>query len=242
MPFGLEQARRELSRGRELLRARPGRTRRAPSRGPHDTPQGPFAPCRAPLARSGVPRAGSRGRRSRPCSAFSCSRACCASTSIAARVCPGSNSSRREARPAASRASRSYSGRRPGCSTATPSARAVFSACSAARISSFAARSLSSRCFVGGPVIVHRPLGLVEVLHGPCEEVAPAHHLLSRPDGIRGEPRCRLVELPGRNRRSWRPRSSPPTTPPSSGQAAGAGPPGNPRLAALSRRTRPGGW
>ena len=50
---------------------------------------------------------------------------------------------------------------------------------------------------VGGPVIVHGPLGLVEVLHGPFEEVATAHHLLSRPDGVRGEPRGGLVELPG---------------------------------------------
>ena len=34
--------------------------------------------------------------------------------------------------------------------------------------------------FVSGPVIVHDPLGLVEVPHGPFEKIAPALHPLAR--------------------------------------------------------------
>ena len=53
------------------------------------------------------------------------------------------------------------------------------------------------QCFVGGPVCIHGPLGLVEVLHGPGEEVAPAPHQLLRPERIGGKIGGRLVELLG---------------------------------------------
>ena len=184
-------------RGSGPPRAPPGRTRPRPAREPPDNLRGPSAPGRGSLRWRGVRRAGRRGRRYCPAPPLRTPGPAGRASSRAARVCLGSNSSLWEARSPTFRASRSYSGRSFRGSTATPSDRAVCPARSAAWISSSAARSLSSSASSAALYVIHGPLGLVEVLYGPSEEVAPAPHQLPRPERIGGKNGGRLVELLG---------------------------------------------
>src|SRR5918997_4019664 len=99
-------------------------------------------------------------------------------SSTAARVRLGSNSSRREARSDAFRA-RGNLGLfgRPDLLPRRP--------------------ELAVQGLVGGPLIVNRPRGLVEVLQGAFEEVAPAGQHAAGLDGVGVEPGGGLVELRG---------------------------------------------